>query len=59
MIKERICEELGLIVNMQSWWMVVVDGGVMVVIDGGRLDLDEKDELKESCEKDCDRRFES
>ncbi|KAC9294232.1 hypothetical protein E3N88_46036 [Mikania micrantha] len=56
-IRDRMWEELGLIVNMQWWW--VVNGAVTAEIDDGRLDFDEKDELKESCENDCDRRFDS
>lgn len=38
---------------------MVVDGGIKAEIDDGRLDLDEKEELKESSENDCDRKFDS
>jgi len=50
-VRERMSEELGLYVVMQWWWRVV-DVGITAEIDGGRLDLEEKDELKESCEND-------
>lgn len=57
-VKESTWDVLCLNVVMHSWWMVV-DDGIKVEMYDGRLDLDEKEELRESCENDCDRKIDS